>query len=109
MDIVSFADFLKVIFVENLEYNLTFISVLFLLSHYSATVFKHFIKILNIGTVWRFALFSVFLIFGTSPLLVFLTNTIMSLADFQIRLAVIIGLIVWSFIEFDSDMAMVGK
>jgi hypothetical protein len=109
MDIAVLTAILKDIFIVNLGYNMTFISVLFLVSHYSALVFKHFIKNLKIGVVGRFLAFSAFLIFGTSPLLVFLTNYIDSLADFQIRWAVIIGLLIWSFIEFDADLASLGK
>jgi hypothetical protein len=109
MDILSLVDFFRETFIVNLSYNLTFISVLFLVSHYSATFFKHFIKNLRIGVVGRFAAFTAFLIFGTSPVLVFLTNSIMSVADFQIKWAIIIGLLIWSFIEFDADMAKLGK
>jgi hypothetical protein len=107
MDINVIIETLRSIFVDNLSYNITYISILFILSFYASTIVKHFLKGLKIGAVWRFILFSLFLILGTSPLLVFLTNMVLSIPEFQIRWAVMLGLLIWSFAKFDEDVARV--
>ncbi|MFH1229513.1 MAG: hypothetical protein V1678_03765 [Candidatus Aenigmatarchaeota archaeon] len=107
MDLDVIIETLRTIFVNNLSYNITYISILFILYFYASSLVKHFLKGLKIGTVWRFILFSVFLTLGTSPLIVFLTNLVLSIPEFQIRWAVMLGLLIWSFIKFDEDVARV--
>jgi hypothetical protein len=109
MDISFILTLLKETLIDRLDYNITYISMLFLLSSYASTVFKHFLKNIAGGFISRFVLFSVFLIVGVNPLFVYLTNTVLSIPNLELKWTVIIGLLIWSFIEFDSDMAKVGK
>jgi hypothetical protein len=97
------------IFIQKLDYNITYISMLFLLSSYGSSVFKHFLKELNIGTISRFVLFSVFLVLGTNPLFVYLTGLVLSISDVNIKWAIISGLLVWSFFKFDEEMEHIRK
>jgi hypothetical protein len=107
MDINVIIETLREIFIVNLSYNMTYISILFILSFYSSSIIKHFLKGLKIGTVGRFLMFSMFLILGTSSLLVYLTNLVLSIPEFQIRWAVMLGLFIWSFVNFNEEMAKI--
>jgi hypothetical protein len=109
MDINFLIEILKENLISNLDYNMTYISMLFILSYYASTIFKHFLKRLDIGFFGRFALFYIFLIFGTNPVFVYLTNTVLSISDFNLKWIVISCLLIWSFVKFDEDIAKIGK
>ena len=109
MDISVLLGTLYQMFITRLDYNITYISLLFLLSSYASLVFKHFLKGLKIGIVGRFLMFSGFLIFGTNPVFIYLTNLVLSISQVELKWIVISGLLVWSFIKFDEDMALLKK
>jgi hypothetical protein len=104
MDASFITSLLYEVFIVKLDYNITYISMLFLLSSYGSSVFKHFLKGMDIGAVSRFLLFSLFLIVGTNPLFVYLTGFVLSIPEFSIKWAVISVLLIWSFLKFDSEM-----
>jgi hypothetical protein len=102
MDMTPVLAFLNEVFLSKLEYNITYVSMLFILSFYAAPIVKHSLKTLDLSFVTKFILFSVFLILGTNPLFTFLTNSVLSIENVQLRWTIIIGLLIWSFIEFDD-------
>jgi hypothetical protein len=109
MDITSIPSILNTLFLTNLDYNLTFISILFILSFYASGIIKQLLKGLRVGIVGKFLLFSMFLILGTNTVLVYLTNLVLSIPQVETRWTVIIVLFLWSFIKFDEEIAKAGR
>ena len=102
MDLSYITAVLYDVFVSKLDYNITYISIMFILFFYATPIVRHLLKGLKLGFVTKFAIFSVFLIVGTNPVFTFLTNTILLIESIQLKWAIISCLLLWTFIKFDE-------
>lgn len=97
-------ELIKTLFIDKLDYTLTYISITVLLFFYGFSIARRTIQKVEGTRTQKFIIFIIMVIFGINLLLILFTNFILSLTDSQLKWIVIIALIVWSFVKFDKEI-----
>jgi hypothetical protein len=90
--------------VSRLDYSLAFVGITMLLYFYGGDLIKHIVKRIEGSKVERFVIFFILVLFGVNLLLILLTEFILSITNTPLKWIVIVGLNIWGFVKFDSEV-----
>ena len=89
---------------QRIDQTVTTVAVTLLLFFYGGRIIKWAVRRTKGAKAKRFVVFAVLALFGTSILMVILTNIILSVANPWLRWGIIALLIIWSFFKFDQEV-----